>query len=228
MVLALAQDRIDHDASFVHRDRLGKLFPRRSAWWTAVYPCSSCHRRDNGHLTCRMCALIAGLLLKKIKCVGDGGGGAKAAGWLGRKQHYVTRHPQSAPPPSFPPPPLFYSEQLDRSAAIGCTSSTWAALPFLAVPNGAANSMLLAGWQAREMGASKWGRLDEAQAPVKRTMGSLGPRRRHTGPASCHPPLGMINPRRTATHLRVLLFLIASLVAVLEKTEISSGKIWGF
>lgn len=30
--------------------------------------------------------------------------------------------------------PLFYSEQVDRSAAIGCTSSTWAALPFLEVP----------------------------------------------------------------------------------------------
>lgn len=71
------------------------------------------------------------------------------------------------------------------------------------------------------MGASKWGRLDEAQAPVKRTMGSLGPRRRHTGPASCHLPFGRINPRRTGTHLWVLLFLIASLVVVLEKTDFS-------
>lgn len=62
--------------------------------------------RDNGHLTCRMCTLITGLLLKTER-VGDaaatavgGGVGVKAAGWLGRKQHYVTRHPQSTLPPA--------------------------------------------------------------------------------------------------------------------------------
>lgn len=94
--LANARDRIDHEASFVCRKGLGKLLPRQSAWRTAVWPCSSCHRRDNGHLTCRMCALIAGLLLKTER-VGDAGVGAKAAGWPQRKQHYVTHHPQSTP-----------------------------------------------------------------------------------------------------------------------------------
>lgn len=70
--------------------------------------------------------------------------------------------------------PLFYSKQLDRSAVIGCTSSTWAALPFLAVPNGAANSMLLAGWQTGRWEPAN-GRLDETQAPVYCIMGSLQP-----------------------------------------------------
>lgn len=77
-----------------------------------------------------------------------------------------------------PPPPLFYSKQLDRSAAIGCTSSTWAALPFLAVPNGAANSMLLAGWQTGRWEPAN-GRLDKGQPPVNCTMVSptkSGPR----------------------------------------------------
>lgn len=92
--------------------------PRRSAWQTAVRPSGSCHQRDNGHLTCRMCALITGLLIKTER-VGDAGVGAKAAGWLRRKQHYVTRHPQSAPPPL---PPL---TALILQRATGQVSPHW-------------------------------------------------------------------------------------------------------
>lgn len=197
----------------------GKLFPCRSAWWTAVCPSRCCHWRDNGHLTCRMCALITGLLLKTER-VGDAGGGAKAADWLRRKQHYVTRHPQSAPPPLTP-------TALILQRATGQVSRHWlhvlhlGCLAFFSSPKWSSEFHVagrVTGW---EMGASKWGRLDEAQAPVKRTMGFLGPRRRHTGLASCHLLFGMINPQRTGTHLWVLLFLMASPVVVLE-------KIWGF
>lgn len=71
--------------------------------------------------------------------------------------------------------PLFYSEQVDRSAAIGCTSSTWAALPFLAVPNRAMNSMWLAGCQSARLGASKWEIMrvtDSDQCGLLATMGT--------------------------------------------------------
>lgn len=90
--------------------------------------------------------------------------------------------------------PLFYSEQLDRSAAIGCTSSTWAALPFLAVPKGAANSMLLAGWQTGRREPAN-GRLDEAQSPEESTIPA-----QHQ-PASCHLQFGVINPPWTGNHV---------------------------
>lgn len=92
--------------------------------------------------------------------------------------------------------PFFYCEQLDRSAVIGCTSSTWAALPFLAVPNGAANSMLLAGWQTGRWEPAN-GRLDETQAPVN-SVGSL--RLLLLRPASCHLRFGLINPLRADNH----------------------------
>lgn len=93
--------------------------------------------------------------------------------------------------------PLFYCKQLDRSAVIGCTSSTWAALPFLAVPNGAANSMLLAGWQTGRWEPAN-GRLDETQAPVNCTVGSLQPLL--LWPAGCHLRFGVINPLRLENH----------------------------
>lgn len=109
------------------------------------------------------------------------------------------------PPPPIPHPhlPLFYCEQLDRSAVIGCTSSTWAALPFLAVPNGAANSMLLAGWQSGRWEPAN-GRLDETQAPVNCTVGSL--RLLRLWPASCHLRFGLINPLRAENHSGPSLF----------------------
>lgn len=106
-----------------------------------------------------------------------------------------------APPPL--PLPLFYGEQLDRSAVIGCTSSTWAAFPFLAVPNGAANSMLLAGWQTGRWEPAN-GRLDETQAPVNCAMGS--PPLLLLRPASCHLRFGLINPLGAENHLCPSLF----------------------
>lgn len=55
-------------------------------------------------------------------------------------------------------------EQLDGSAAIGYTSLTWAALPFLAVPNGAVNSTWLAEWQ-RQRRQPETQRLERDRRP---------------------------------------------------------------
>lgn len=57
---------------------------------------------------------------------------------------------------------LCCTEQQDRSPLIGCTSATWAALPFLAVPNGAVNSSSLAGWQAGD-GSQRVGAVEEEE-----------------------------------------------------------------
>lgn len=117
----------------------------------------------------QICPLIIRLLLNRL--YEERGGVVVSEG----EQHVgCIRGEESnvmSPNPPTPSTPLFYSKQLDRSAAIGCTSSTWAALPFLAVPNGAANSMLLAGWQTGRWEPAN-GRLDEDQAPVNCTMAS--------------------------------------------------------
>lgn len=108
------------------------------------------------------------------------------------------------PPPAAPPPSLILPRATQvRSAIIGCTSSTWAALPFLAVPNGAANSKLLAGWQTGRWEPAN-GRLDETQAPVNCTVGSFQPLL--FWPASCHLRFGVINPLRVGNHSRPSLF----------------------
>lgn len=165
---------------------------------TAVYPASSCHRRDNTSLA--GCALLSQDRLLKTERVGDAGGsgggvGARAAGWLGGKQHYVTLHPA----PLFPLPP----NALILQRATGQVSRHWlhvlhlGCLAFFSSPKWSSEFHVAGRVTGPGDGSQQMGEIRRGPGTSEAHNGLPRTRRRHTGPASCHLPFGMINPQRT-------------------------------
>lgn len=142
-----------------------------------------------------MCALITGPPLKteRVGDAGGGGVGARAAGWLGAKQHYVTRHPRYTPPPT----------ALILQRATGQVSSHWlrvlhlGCLAFFSSPKWSSEFHVAGRVTGLGDGSQQMGEIRRGPGTTEAHNGLPRTRRRHTGPASCHLPFGMINPRRT-------------------------------
>lgn len=112
-------------------------------------------------------------------------------GWE-RKQHYVTRHP----PPVHPTPPT----ALILQRATGQVSSHWlrvlhlGCLAFFSSPKWSSEFHVAGRVTGLGDGSQQMGEIRRGPGTTEAHNGLPRTRRRHTGPASCHLPFGMINP----------------------------------